>query len=533
MFQKQRVSLQIWRTTSRQRKILLLSISFILFIRLFIINFDELSFKESQRELRITEREYSSSWRDLARILRLSSPKIPATTRFDLSHSFSSSSIPRSTKITLSAIRSSHKQFISRLTNGTSLSTVYSSGAQGIVIPGNYESLPQILITLRLLRRTGSRLPVEVVLLTQEDFDPIVCQKTFKAFGARCLILEEFLSESPLPTLPRAKKVRQIRAGEPLHKYLAIYFSRFEEVLLLDADTLVYNNPDGMFIEEPFLSTGLVLWSDFWKSTISSHLPSVQGLAGYIYPQGYMVDAGQFLISKSAHSGSLLLSIYYTSFGPMIYDVLQNQASQGENGAQAIFCAATYLDLPYYMMKIQAEAVGYPDLEVGERAFHGVAMLQYFAIDVLHKASQDSLRPLFIRQNNPKLNPASLIDQGVIIFSKFQHNNSMPTMVHFEKDDTQGDSIDTGNFSIPKNAPTTNDLGLHHRMWEWFGGRYKSNGWRDPDPERALWEEVAQVVCNDHTIFKKWPISKFDSYQICDRINFHRGQLGWSQLFRL
>lgn len=502
---------------------------------------------------------YKLSWQSLSQALTDAKPKIATVGDFKSIPGISVESVESTTSIdviniaphVISSLQSSHANFAKTLTEGNKLSVIYQSGHQGIVVTATLHELPQLLISLRLLRRTRSSLPVEIFLLTQDDYDSKLCREIFPKLDAHCSILEEHLDSSPLPTMPQSRRERNINAQEPLNKLLAIFFSRFEDVLILDPATLVYNNPDIMLKEEPFLSTGLLIWPDFWASTVSPKLFTIQNA-----PQVKRnrrdnirtVDLGQMVISKSIHSATLLLSIYYTYYGPNLYESLQQQSSSGEKGSLAIKCAARYLETPYYMMKKHVEAVGFPDLDSDNKGFYGVAMLQSFASDDFHRLPKDRQRPLFVRQNNPTLHPAYIMDRNIAVFKKQpvieetkkeekddQESNKGMQKVKVAAPAGEPKTKETSNpFSIPSVSPTEADQGLHHRMWEWFGGRWMSNGWRDPDPERALWEEIATIACVDYAHFRVWPSRDGkETAQNCARINYHRGQLGWKEFFVL
>ncbi|PWN31876.1 uncharacterized protein FA14DRAFT_162238 [Meira miltonrushii] len=545
------------------RRIIILILSLLVMHRIILLLFDTKPPGKQHIEVQ-TDRGYGElyklSWQSLTQALNTARPKVATIGDFKSVPGIPVESVESTTAIDalnvephiVSSLQGSHASFTKILKEEDRLSVIYQSGQQGIVVTATLHELPQLLISLRLLRRTRSSLPVEVFLLTQDDYDSKLCREIFPKLDAHCSILEEHLDSSPLPTMPQSRNERKIQAQEPLNKLLAVFFSRFEDVLVLDPSTLVYNNPDIMLKEEPFLSTGLLIWPDFWASTVSPKLFTIQNA-----PQVKRnrrdnirtVDFGQMVISKSIHSATLLLSIYYTYFGPNLYDSLQQQSSAGERGSQAIKCAARYLETPYYMMKRQVEAVGFPDLDSDNKGFYGVAMLQAFASDDFHRLPKDRQRPLFIRQNNPTLHPAYVMDRNIAVFKKQPSTEKVEeSKAKADSDPSKimqkvkaaapaGDSIkkDQSNpFAIPSVAPTDADRGLHHRMWEWFGGRYMSNGWRDPDPERALWEEVATVACVDYTHFRVWPSrDNKETTENCARINYHRGQLGWKEFFVL
>lgn len=500
---------------------------------------------------------YRHSWRSLMDALADARPRTATVGKLEPIPGISVESVDKPTSVDIlqvdsrdiKAVQDSHEKFMTRLRDGNKLSVIYQSNQEGIVVTATANDLPIVLIQLRLLRRTRSTLPVEVFLLSQDDYDEKICRETFPRLDAHCAILEEYMDSAPLPRMPHSRRERKINGNEPLHKFLALFFTKFENVLVLDPSTLVYNNPDIMFKEEPYLSTGMLLWPDFWASTVSPKLFTVQQ-APMEKPNRRdnirTVDMGQLLVSKSQHGATILLSIYYTYFGPNIYEHLLTQSSAGEQGSQAIKSAARLLEAPYYMMKRLVEAVGYPDLDKPNKEFRGLAMLQSLASDDFHRLPKDRHRPLFIRANNPYLHPAHLMDQGVTVFKAYPSSRNVQinapvdmanpasstgmTKVKVSKPlNTAANGLGKSSFAHP---PA--DEGMHHRMWEWFGGRYVSNGWRDPDPERALWEEIHNVACHDYQDFRVWPISdKKRAEHVCQRIKHHRELMGWGDFFLL
>ena len=388
----------------------------------------------------------------------------------------------------LASLQASHARFVDSI-ESNAMSTVYHPDEQGIVVAADYSTLPAVLVALRLLRRTGSILPVEVFLSSRDDYDRHLCERVLPKLRATCKVLDDYLAAVPLPALPQ-QGGRVVEAHEPLHKYLAVFFSTYDHVLFLDASTLVYNNPDSILREEPFLSSGLVLWPDFWRSSVSPHMASIQGAgATAVGDDIRTVELGQFALSKAGQSSALLLSIYYACFGPHLYDELQMQTSGGERGSQAIRAASQFFESPHYLVRRPVQAVGYPDADAKDR-FRGVAMLQTFPADDYHRLPLESHRPVFIKANNPTMNAATVMDAGV---------------THF-------------HASI---APAA------HRMWEWFSARHLSNGWRDTDPERALWEEMARVACTDSQHIRAWPS---EGTTQCDAITAYREEIGFGSM---
>ncbi|UZJ56089.1 hypothetical protein CBS101457_005409 [Exobasidium rhododendri] len=522
------------------RKIIVYLLSIIVVHRLFLILFT--SAHRPKAHLVESSQQgygqlYHGSWQALTQALNDARPTISSVGSFVpvAGISVESVEVPTSvdvlelSTINLAAMRKSHKKFVKNI-NERKLSVIYQRGQQGIVVTAGLDDLPAVLVQLRLLRRTGSLLPVEVFLLTQEDYDLKICRDTLPKLNAQCKILEEHTDAFPLPKMPGTNRERNVVANEPLHKLLALFFTKFEEVLLLDPATLVYNNPDVVVKEEPFLSTGMLIWPDFWASTVSPKLFAIQEAPEEKKTRRdniRTVDFGQMVLSKSQHSATLLLAIYYTYFGEKLYDSLLQQSLSGERGSQAIKSAARFLEAPYYMIKRHVEAVGYPDMDKSNQGFHGVAMLQAFASDDFHRFPKDRQRPLFLRANNPKLHAGRIMKEGVTSFG----GKTQGAVVVAAASEAIGTSLPEVSAVASGLKKIKGPRIVAHRMWEWFSARHVSNGWRDPDPERAVWEEIWKVACKDVRDFNYWPEDDVMTARTCQRISKHREDMGWSEFF--
>ena len=401
----------------------------------------------------------------------------------------------------LAALTKSHARFES-IIEASQLSLAYKPHAQGIVVPADSRSLASVVIMLRLLRRTGSVLPVEVMLPDENAYDETICKQHLPLLQARCMLLSNHMASAPMPKLPETNQRRSIDTSEAHYKLLAVAFSTFEDVLMLDPYTLVFNSPDSLFRSEPYLSHGLVLWPDFWLSTQSPVLRDVQrgrrrdgpdsdidDRYGFLMQSHDMrtVDFGQMMASKSQHMRSLLLAIYYTTYGEGLYESLLSQASIGEHGSGAIKAAAQHLDAPVYFVRRPVESVGFPDEDKPNNDFRGIAMLQSSPLDDFHRYNQDWHLPLFVRAVPRTVQPGWVMKEGVTRYA------------------------------------TSNKA---HRMWAWFRGRDAQNGWKTKDPEQALWEEIEHVGCILQPHFRAW---EGDREEACAAIKAHRLAMGFTQ----
>jgi alpha 1,2-mannosyltransferase len=257
-----------------------------------------------------------------------------------------------------------HQTFLSKIEKHAA-DNVYKLGSVGIVTTSTRLLLPAFLVSLRILRRTGCTLPVEYFLSRGQDYDVDFCENILPSMNARCrfFVDGEEMSSAEL-----------IRFQ---YKIFAILFSSFEDVIFLDGDNLALQDPSSLLTSEPFLSTGLILWPDFWPSTISPHLATIVNKS--IKASSHRTcETGQLVISKSKHWKTLLLTAYYNYHGPHLYYSLASQGGHGEGDKELYRISAEVLGMPYYLVKKKVEALGFVK-PIGTGTFRGVSMVQFDA----------------------------------------------------------------------------------------------------------------------------------------------------------
>lgn len=129
----------------------------------------------------------------------------------------------------------------------------FESGTKGIVTTAAGKYFPPLIVALRMLRRTGSMLPVEVFIESREEYEAEVCEGILPSLNARCVILSETIESAGLEV-----KIKQYQL-----KPFAMLFSTFEEILLLDSDCFPVVKPEYLLSTEPYISKGLVTWPDY------------------------------------------------------------------------------------------------------------------------------------------------------------------------------------------------------------------------------------------------------------------------------
>lgn len=310
----------------------------------------------------------------------------------------------------------------------------------GIVYVGGGKYNWLSVLSIKLLRETGCKLPIEVVIPELDEYEPDLCLNIFPALGARCIFLPFMLSDGAA-----GSAVSKFEFKGYQYKALAILALSFENVLLLDGDNIPVANPDHLFTEKPFTNNGLIVWPDFWKRTVSPFyylLAGIEVSKTELHPhydevagryeqlptigaplnldnvplhqrKGAMPDptseSGQLMISKSSHMQALILALYYNIYGPTHYYPLFLQGSDGEGDKETFLAATCALDKPFYQVAKFLNALGYLD---NEKHFVGAGMGQYDPVADYRRAlsqktsvAETEPRLMFLHANFPKLDP--------------------------------------------------------------------------------------------------------------------------------
>jgi alpha 1,2-mannosyltransferase len=290
------------------------------------------------------------------------------------------------------SMRQSHSTFVDLL-DSYSPSLEYKKGTKGIVTSAGGSYFPILAISLLMLRRSGSKLPVEVFLNSPEEYEPHICGSVLPTLNAKCIILSDLLQDSDLSF--NIKKYQL--------KIFAIIFSSFESLLFIDADNFPIHPPEELFDTEPFTTNNLILWPDYWTSTVSPYFNNITGLDPEILRNRSTVETGQILVSKPHHTKTLLLTAYYNTYSKYFHTLIA-QGGPGEGDKDTFAPAALVLNTTFYTVES-------PPFNLGIRKNGGSAVIQYDI--VLETQCSDSCkpRPFFIHASwPPKLNALKNIE---------------------------------------------------------------------------------------------------------------------------
>ncbi|KAL4738668.1 mannosyltransferase putative-domain-containing protein [Aspergillus similis] len=381
-------------------------------------------------------------------------------------------------------MKNAHMKFLDAV-NMNVVRLHYVPNTRGIISTAGGSYLPVLAISLRMLRRTGSVLPVEVFLANDEEYEPFICDVVLPSLNAQCVVLSHIFDAAP--------KVMEIEKYQ--FKLFAMLFSSFEEFLFLDADAFPLLQPESLFTNEPFKSRGMVTWPDFWASTVSSYYYEI---ASQPAPKPgtsprQSTESGEILISKKTHAKTLLLSAYYNLWGPKYYYPLLSQGAAGEGDKETFVAAAIAVNEPYYQVTEGIVAMGHRS--AGGLA--GSAMVQFDPAEdyALHKeqisladpaaatsSGNETPRPFFIHANFPKFDPATV----------FEPHEVNPAFAD--------DGSYTRAWTVPEN------------VIENFGA----------DVEKRYWSEILWTACELEGKFRSWSGKK----GICSRVRAY-----WNAVF--
>ncbi|MCJ1235294.1 hypothetical protein MMC14_003261 [Varicellaria rhodocarpa] len=337
----------------------------------------------------------------------------------------------------------------------------YTRKSQGIVTTAGGYYLPVVVISIRMLRRTGSRLPVEVFLMAQSEYEEEICNTVLPELNAKCIVLSTITDAVP----------HSINIAHYQLKIFSILFSTFEEVIFLDADSFPLHDPAVLLRSTPFTEYGMVTWPDFWSSTISEKYYNISSQTRPGTSLRASSETGEILISKKTHEKTLLLAAYYNYYGPTHYYPLLSQGAAGEGDKETFLASAVVLDESYYAVGERVNKIGHwnPDKQKVE----GSAMIQHDPRDDyrlvqkgIFRAKDPKSAPLinifFIHANFPKFNPSTIFNDG---------------------------------------GPTRDRTGKDTRVWTDDRELIKAFGF---DVEKRFWEEILWTACNLEGKFGDW-----------------------------
>jgi hypothetical protein len=201
---------------------------------------------------------------------------------------------------------SSADQFASQFLANLKESHEYGSGRGIVTCAGGIKYNTCAWVLIKLLRRLGCDLPIEVWYLGPRERDRQWIELV-EPLGVTCIDAYEVAKRHPHRKLQ----------GWPLKPY-AILHSRFREVLFLDADNVPVRDPSFLFEAPEYQETGTVFWPDpeKFRTLPESPLWDIFGLA---YRESPDQESGQLLVDKSRCLEALQLCNWYNEHADFYY----------------------------------------------------------------------------------------------------------------------------------------------------------------------------------------------------------------------
>ncbi|KAH3668154.1 hypothetical protein OGAPHI_001908 [Ogataea philodendri] len=327
-------------------------------------------------------------------------------------------------------------------------------------------------LSIMALRKTGSVLPVEVILPEDGHYERLLCDEIFpNELNAKCIKLSDVLGQETLNSLGELKGYQ--------FKSFSMLAGSFEHMMYLDSDNFAVSNPDPLFDSDLYQKFEMITWPDFWRRTSSPLLYKTLGIKVSNYPIRHLNDfftpvekyvsdkqmievedelnfhdrkgalpewtseSGQLLINKKTHFNTLLLSLYYNFNGPAGYHPLLSQGGAGEGDKETVVLAAHVLKKPNYQVYKKPDKL-YGTFIKSANFFVDSTIVQYDPVidyAILKNALQKNIksmedlkdsyvysymhtfgsipfdenpgRPLFYHIHNPKMNPFEYVDRGL------------------------------------------------------------------------------------------------------------------------
>lgn len=206
---------------------------------------------------------------------------------------------------------------------------------RGIVICAGGRYLPCAWVCIRMLRKLGCQLPIELWQLRQSEItEPL--QSALTDLDVRCVNAAQMRLEHPIRHL----------SGWELKPY-AILHSRFEQALFLDADNVPLVNPVFLFDIPQFKDTGAVFWPDFGNLPRDRPIWRICGVKWRDEPE---FESGQMLVSKRRCWRALQLTMHLNEHSEFYY-----QHVWGDK--ETFHMAWRMLDQPYAMIPHRPESL--------------------------------------------------------------------------------------------------------------------------------------------------------------------------------
>ena len=238
---------------------------------------------------------------------------------------------------------------------------------RGIVIVGGNQPKFQTSywVAIHALRRSGCALPIQLWFPEREGPD---CERAdeLRRMGVTIHSFADLVDADAAGGAHGAAAM----TNRFMYKIVALVFSSFREVLLMDSDNIVLSDPSSLFASELYESRGSILWMDFWRGSAAPDLASVLG-AGAV--ANHTHESGQMVMDKKRTWEALRLALFFNAHADVFYPLTVNYMGLGDK--EIVSTAFLHLRTPYGVAPHGPDHVGVRDHDRAETL--GNTMMQH------------------------------------------------------------------------------------------------------------------------------------------------------------
>jgi hypothetical protein len=178
---------------------------------------------------------------------------------------------------------------------------------RGIVIcAGGVKYFTNAWVCINLLRQLGCGLPIEVWHIGEKEMGDYM-KSLLRPLGVECVDGQKLRRKYP---------IRHLHGWE-LKPY-AIVHSRFQEILLLDADNVPLVDPEFLFDTPHFERFGAIFWPDFGRRLNVKATP-IWKSCGLRQPGKTEFESGQIVVHKKRCWRALRLALWFNEHSDFYY----------------------------------------------------------------------------------------------------------------------------------------------------------------------------------------------------------------------
>ncbi|QPG76365.1 hypothetical protein FOA43_003753 [Brettanomyces nanus] len=382
-------------------------------------------------------------------------------------------------------------------------------------------------LAIQALRKTGARLPLELIIPKQEDREGWLCDELLPVkYNVKCVTFDSIFGPELL------KKMGELKGYQ--FKSFALLGSSFRNVMYLDSDNFAVKNPDYLFESDLYKRYKMITWPDFWRRTSSPSLYSVLGIKVgslpvrrlndmFTSPEAYYTkddlvaveervnyhdrsgtlmdwstESGQFLFDKEAHFNTLLLSLYYNYDGPAGYHPLLSQGGAGEGDKE------TYVLAAHFLKKVHYQVYRKPDKLYGSFIKDSNWYVDSTIVQMDPVVDYNNLKQIILKNQQQRQHKDSRVYSYDYTYGSFATSGnfkSVPMFYHIHAPKINPfEYVEKDLFTNMEDEPIRN-----------FGNDYPKIGY---DLELMIWQTIIKSLCEDQQQFKCF--EGLDIGQICN-----------------